>query len=49
MEDKGGQCIGPITLPPFCVDCLEIWEVQLSGTLKACPGLYRDYYTFNVF
>jgi len=22
-----------------CADCLEIWEPQPPGTLKACPGL----------
>jgi hypothetical protein len=25
--------------PPSCADCLEIWEPQLPGTLRACPGL----------
>jgi len=29
------------TLPPSCVDCLEIWELQPPGTLRACPGLYE--------
>jgi hypothetical protein len=29
-------------LPSLCVDYLEIWEPQLSGTLRACSGLYRD-------
>jgi hypothetical protein len=36
---KGGRCIGMTTLPPSCADCLEIWEPQPSGTLRACPGL----------
>jgi len=27
------------TLPPPCADCLEIWEPQPPGTLRACPGL----------
>ena len=26
---KGGQCI-QLTLPPSCVNCLEIWEPQTS-------------------
>ena len=26
------------TLPPSCADCLEIWQPQPSGTLRACPG-----------
>jgi hypothetical protein len=36
---KGGRCVWPITLPPSCVDCLEIWEPQAPGTLRACPGI----------
>jgi hypothetical protein len=34
-----GRCVGLTTLPPSCVDCLEIWEPQTPGTLRACPGL----------
>jgi len=34
-------------LPPSCVDCLEIWEPQPPGTLKACPGLHRNCCTFR--
>jgi hypothetical protein len=36
---KCGRCLGLTTLPPSCADCLEIWEPQSSGTLRACPGL----------
>jgi hypothetical protein len=35
---KGGGCVG-LTLPPSCADCLEIWELQPPGILRACPGL----------
>jgi hypothetical protein len=42
---KGGRCVG-LTLPSSCVDRHEIWEPQLPGTLRACPGLYRDCLTF---
>jgi hypothetical protein len=28
-----------VTLPPSFADCLEIWDPQPSGTLRACPGL----------
>ena len=35
---KDGRCIG-LTSPITCNDCLEIWEPQLPGTLRACPGL----------
>ena len=36
---KGSRCVGLTTLPPSCTDCLEIWEPQIPGTLRACPGL----------
>ena len=36
---KGGQCIGLTTLSPSCADCLEVWEPEHPGTLRACPGL----------
>jgi hypothetical protein len=44
---KGGRCVGLITLSPSCTDCLEIWEPQPCVTLRACPGLYRDGFTFQ--
>ena len=37
---KGGRCVGLTILPPSCADCLETWETQPLGTLRACPGLY---------
>jgi hypothetical protein len=43
---KGGRCVGLTTLPPSCADCLEIWEPQPPGTLRVCPGLYWDCFTF---
>ena len=36
---EGGRCIVLTNLPPSCADCLEIWEPQLPGTLRASPGL----------
>ena len=36
---KGGRCVGLTTLPSSCADCIEIWEPQTPGTLRACPGL----------
>jgi len=36
---KGGRCVGLTTLPPSCAYCLEIWEPQPPGNLRACPGL----------
>jgi len=36
---KAADAWGLTTLPPSCADCLEIWEPQPPGTLRACPGL----------
>jgi len=46
---KGGRCVGLTTLPPLCVDCLKIWEPQSPRTLRAGPGLERDYFTFYFY
>jgi hypothetical protein len=35
----GDRCVGVTTLPPSCADCLQIWEPQAPGTLRACPRL----------
>jgi len=37
---KGGRCVELTTLPHSCADCMEIWETQPPGTLRACPGFY---------
>jgi hypothetical protein len=39
LGGKRGRCVGLSNLSPWCVDCLEIWEPQPSGILRACPGL----------
>ena len=39
LGGKGGRWVGLTTLPPSCADCLEIWEPQPPGTLRACPGM----------
>ena len=36
---KGGRCAGLTTLLPSCAECVEIWEPQPPGKLRACPGL----------
>jgi hypothetical protein len=38
LGGKGGRCVRLTNLPPSA-DCLEIWEQQPPGTLRACPGL----------
>jgi len=40
---KEGQCIGLTTSPSSDADCLEICEPQPHGTLRACPGMYRNF------
>jgi len=47
LVGKCGRCIGLTTLPPSCADCLAIWEPQLPGTLRACPGQQWDYFIFT--
>jgi hypothetical protein len=46
LGGKGGRWVG-LTLPPSTADCHEIWEPQPPGTLRACPGMYRDCFTFT--
>jgi len=41
LGGKGGRCVKLTTLPPSCADCLEIWEPQPPGTLRACRGVYK--------
>jgi len=47
LGGKGGRCVGLTTLPPSCVDCHEIWEPQLPGTLRACTGIDLPFQCFN--
>jgi hypothetical protein len=42
---KSSQCTGLRTLPP---SCLDIWEPQSPGTLRACPDQYRDSFTLTL-
>jgi hypothetical protein len=48
LGGKGSWSIGLTTLPPSCADCHRIWKPQPPGTLKACPHLYTDYFTFFI-
>jgi hypothetical protein len=47
LEGKGSWCVG-LTLPHSCAYCHESWEPEPPGTLRACPGLYRDYVAFTL-
>ena len=42
LGGSGGRCVWLTTLPPSCAHCLEIWEPQPPGTLRASLDLYRD-------
>jgi hypothetical protein len=46
---KAAGAVGLTTLPSSYADCLEIWESQPPGTLRACPGLYRDCFTYYCY
>jgi len=39
LGGKGGRYVRLTTLLSSYADCLEIWEPQPPGTLRACPGL----------
>ena len=45
-EGEGGWFVRLTNLPPSCTNCLEIWELQLPGTLRACSDPPRDCITF---
>jgi hypothetical protein len=45
---KGRRCIGKTTLPPSWPNCFDIWERQPPWTFRACPGMFRDYFTFTL-
>jgi hypothetical protein len=47
LGGKGSRCVGLITSPPPCADCLEIWEPQPPGTLRVCTVLYKNCVTFT--
>ena len=54
LGGKGGRWVGLTTLPPSRADCIEIWQPQPPGTLRACPGLCTRivlpfYLTFQFF
>jgi len=49
VRGKSGRCIWLTTLLPSYADCLEVWEPQPPGPLRACPALYRDCFTISTF
>jgi len=49
LGGKGGRCVGLTTLPLSCAECLEIRGSHSPGTVRVCPGLYRDCFPFTVY
>jgi hypothetical protein len=49
LGGKGGRCLRLTTLPLACAKCHEIWEPEPPGTLRTCPGLYRDCFTYTSY
>ena len=46
----GGKCcrwLWPITLPAWCADCLEFWELHSHATLWEWKGLNKDCFIFT--
>ena len=46
MGSKGGRYVRLTTLPPSCVDCLEIWAPQPPGTLRPVRHVMGLLYLF---
>ena len=49
ITSQDGSCIQLTNLPPSCADCHYIWELQPPRIIRACPDLYRNCFTFNIF
>ena len=51
LRGKGSHCLGLITLPPSCADCLEIWEPQPPGNPQGLsrPVMGLLFIAFSVF
>ena len=41
--------LGLTNSPPSYASCIETWEPQTPGILRACPGLYSDCFAFYIF
>ena len=39
LGSKGGRFVGLTSLPPSCGDCLETWEPQPPGNVRAYTGV----------
>ena len=45
LGHKVGRCV-TLTPQPSCAYCHEIWKPQPPETLRACPDMNRDCFTF---
>jgi len=41
-----GRCVLLTNLSPSCAKYLEIWDPQIPWIVRACPGQFRDCFTF---
>jgi hypothetical protein len=48
LGGKGGRRLRVTTLPPLCADCLEIYEPQPPGNIRASSGPQWDSFTFTL-
>ena len=49
LVGKGLRCVGLTTLLSSCAGFLEIWDRQPPATLRVCPDLYRNCFTFTFY
>ena len=49
LVGRGGRCIRLTNLLPSYADYHEILEPEPPVTLRACPGQYRDCFTFDLY
>jgi hypothetical protein len=45
---KGGRRVRLTISPPSCAEYHELWEPKAPGTLRAIPGLLRDWFIFTL-
>ena len=48
LGGKGGRCVELTNVQPSCADCLEIPNPQLPRTLRVCPGLFKNCFSFTL-
>ena len=46
-DTEVNRCVWLATIPTSRADCLQIWWPKPPATPRACPGLYRVYFTLT--